>query len=68
MSKSVNPISGYAVASLTYEELEAKCLMLEAENDMLKQAFKDNDKKWQSDYDLLLAKYELTNERILEND
>jgi len=35
---------------------------LEQTNKMLKQAIA----KWQSDYDLLLSKYELTNERILE--
>jgi len=51
---------------LTYEELKAKRQQLEQENEQLRQAFIDNDKKWQADYDLLLAKYELTNERILE--
>lgn len=51
---------------MSYEELEAKCWKLEHELETLKQAYIDNDKKWQNDYDLLLAKYELTNERILE--
>ncbi len=64
----------------TYEELERDINKLRelAESDMasiqelsetidtLKQAYIENDKKWQADYDNLLVKYELTNERILE--
>ena len=34
--------------------------------DILRQAYIENDKKWQADYDNLLVKYELTVERILE--
>ena len=34
--------------------------------DTLRQAYIENDKKWQADYDNLLVKYELTVERILE--
>jgi len=64
----------------TYEELESDINKLRelAESDMasiqelsetidiLRQAYIENDKKWQADYDNLLVKYELTVERILE--
>lgn len=50
----------------SYEYIQGKCWQLEHENEQLRQAYIENDKKWQADYDNLLVKYELTNERILE--